>query len=97
AVVFGDASEAYKRGARALEMAWRGQDKAKPKPKRSLGAGLSGSQRKRNRRNSAIRARVAHIFRVVKRQFGYRKARYRGLLRIVRVAIVVSSVCHCIH
>ncbi|MGH7030931.1 MAG: transposase [Stellaceae bacterium] len=51
------------------------------KPKRSLGAGLSGSQRKRNRRNSAIRARVAHIFRVVKRQFGYRKARYRGLAK----------------
>jgi transposase, IS5 family len=82
AVVFGDAgyaSDVYKRGARALGMAWRVQDKAKPK--RSLGAGLSGSQRRRNRRNSAIRARVEHIFRVVKRQFGYRKARYRGLAK----------------
>jgi transposase, IS5 family len=52
-VVFGDAgyaSEAYKRGARALGMAWRVQDKAKPKG--SPGAGLSARQSKRNRRNS---------------------------------------------
>jgi IS5 family transposase len=76
AVLFGDAayaSDAYKRGARALGMAWRVQDKAKPKSK------LSGSQRKRNRKNSGVRARVEHLFRIVKRQFGYTKVRYRGL------------------
>ena len=53
-VVFGDAgyaSDEYKRGARALGMVWRVQDKSKPKG--SLGAALSGSQKKRNRRNSA--------------------------------------------
>ena len=79
-VVFGDAgyaSDEYKRGARALGMVWRVQDKAKPKG--SLGAALSGSQKKRNRRNSGIRARVEHLFRIVKRQFGYTKVRYRGL------------------
>lgn len=81
-VVFGDAgyaSDDYKRGARALGMSWRVQDKAKPKG--SLGAALSGSQKKRNRKNSAIRARVEHLFRIVKRQFGYTKVRYRGLAK----------------
>jgi IS5 family transposase len=81
-VVFGDAgyaSDEYKRGARALGMHWRIQDKAKPKG--SLGAALSGSQRKRNRRNSGIRARVEHPFRIIKRQFGYIKVRYRGLAK----------------
>src|ERR1700746_3191334 len=81
-VVFGDAgyaSDEYKRGARALGMAWRVQDKAKPKG--SLGAALSGSQKKRNRRNSAIRARVEHLFRIVKRHVGYTKGRYRGLAK----------------
>ena len=61
-VVFGDAgyaSDEYKRGARALGMVWRVQDKAKRKG--SLGAALSGSQKKRNRRNSGIRARVEHL------------------------------------
>lgn len=81
-VVFGDAgyaSDEYKRGARALGMTWRVQDKAKPKA--SVGAGLSASQKKRNRRNSGIRARVEHVFRIVKRQFGYTKTRYRGLAK----------------
>jgi Transposase and inactivated derivatives, IS5 family len=81
-VVFGDAgyaSDEYKRGARALGMVWRVQDKAKPKG--SLGAALSGSQKKRNRRNSGIRARVEHLFRILKRQFGYTKVRYRGLMK----------------
>jgi IS5 family transposase len=81
-VVFGDAgyaSEEYKRGARALGMTWRVQDKAKPKG--SLGAGLSGRQKERNRRNSGIRARVEHPFRVIKRQFGYTRVRYRGLVK----------------
>ena len=80
-VVFGDAgyaSDEYKRGARALGMVWRVQDKAKPKG--SLGPALCGGQ-KRNRRNSAIRARVEHLFRIVKRQFGYTKVRYRGLAK----------------
>ena len=60
-------------------MVWRIQDKAKPKGSRA--AALSGSQKKRNRRNSAIRARVEHLFRIIKRQFGYTRVRYRGLAK----------------
>jgi len=94
-VVFGDAgyaSDEYKRGARALGMVWRVQDKAKPKG--SLGAALSGSQKKRNRRNSGIRARVEHLFRIVKRQFGYTKVRYRGLAKNAAQVMVLIGLAN---
>lgn len=73
--VFGDAgyaSDSDKRGARALGLGWYVNDKQKP------GRGnLSASQKQRNRRNS----RVAHVFRIIKCQFGYRKVRYKGLAK----------------
>ena len=75
-VVFGDAgyvSDSYKRGARSLGMTLKINDKRKPKKQ------LSSSQKKRNRKNSSVRARVEHCFRVIKCQFGYRKVRYKGL------------------
>jgi len=75
-VVFGDAgytSDTYKRGARSLGMTWKVNDKRKPKKN------LSATQKKRNRKNSSIRARVEHCFRVLKCQFGYKKVRYKGL------------------
>jgi len=75
-VVSGDAgytSDTYKRGARSLGMTWNVNDKRKPKKN------LSSSQKKRNRKLSQVRARVEHCFRVIKCQFGYRKARYKGL------------------
>src|SRR5215469_7194522 len=94
-VVFGDAgyaSDEYKRGARALGMVWRVQDKAKPKGSR--GAALSGSQKKRNRRNSAIRARVEHLFRIIKRQFGYTRVRYRGLAKNTAQVMVLIGLAN---
>lgn len=75
-VVFADAgytSDRYKRGSRALGISWKVNDKRKPKKN------LSVSQKKRNRQNSSVRARVEHIFRVIKCQFSYRKTRYKGL------------------
>ena len=42
---------------------------------------LSASQKQRNRRHCRVRARVAHVFRIIKCQFGYRKARYKGLAK----------------
>lgn len=75
-VVFGDAgyvSDSYKRGARALGMTLKINDKRKPKKE------MSSSQKKRNRKNSSVSARVEHCFRVIKCQFGYRKVRYKGL------------------
>ncbi|MDQ6997362.1 MAG: transposase [Mariprofundus sp.] len=48
-------------------------DKRKPKKN------LSASQKKRNRKQSSIRVRVEHVFRVIKQQFRFKKTRYRGL------------------
>jgi IS5 family transposase len=75
-VIFADAgytSDSYKRGARELGISWKVNDKRKPKKN------MSSSQKKQNRKNSRVRARVEHCFRVVKCQFGYKKAAYKGL------------------
>jgi IS5 family transposase len=87
-VIFGDAgytSDEYKRGSRELGIRWCVQDKRKP------GHTLSSSQRKRNRKHSSIRARVEHVFRVIKHQFGFTKTRYRGLMKnAVQVNMLVG-------
>lgn len=77
-VIFADAgytSDEYKRGSRKLGLRWCVQDK------RKAGRNLSSSQRKKNRKQSSIRARVEHVFRVIKRQFGFTKTRFRGLAK----------------
>ena len=47
--------------------------------KKPKGGELTEQQKKSNRILSAIRAVVEHPFRVIKRQFGFTKVRYRGL------------------
>jgi len=42
---------------------------------------LSNKQEKRNRKLSSVRAKVEHPFQVIKCQWGYRKVRYKGLLK----------------
>lgn len=49
--------------------------------KRRAGGELSEDQKAQNRVLSAIRAYVEHPFRVLKRQFGYVKVRYKGLAK----------------
>ncbi len=36
-------------------------------------------QRRKNREKSKVRARVEHVFAIIKRQWGFSKVRYRGL------------------
>jgi transposase, IS5 family len=36
---------------------------------------------KRNKKHASVRAKVEHVFRIVKCQFGYRKTRYKGLAK----------------
>ena len=75
-VIFADAgytSDSYKRGSRHLGIDWRVNDKRKPQQQ------MSASQRQRNTQNSKVRARIEHCFRVLKCQFGYQQARYKGL------------------
>ena len=38
-------------------------------------------QKKKNRSKSSIRAKVEHVFRIVKRVFGFDKVRYRGMAK----------------
>lgn len=76
--VFGDkgyVNEHKKRAARAAGVLWAVKDQRKP------GRQLSSSQKKRNRKHGAIRAKVEHVFRVLKCQFGYRRTRYRGIAK----------------
>jgi len=78
AVIFADkgyASDKRKRAMRARGVQWAIKDKAK------RGHALSATQKRRNRRHGAVRAKVEHVFRVVKCQFGYRRVRYRGLAK----------------
>jgi transposase, IS5 family len=76
--VYGDkgyASDAKKRAAATAGVLWGVKEKAKP------GRELTKRQRARNRRFGRVGAKVEHVFRVLKCQFGYRKVRYRGLVK----------------
>ena len=42
---------------------------------------LSDTDRRRNHHKSKVRAKVEHVFHVLKRQFGFVKVRYRGLAK----------------
>jgi IS5 family transposase len=74
--VYGDkgyASDEKQRAAKDAGVLWAVKEKTKP------GRELTKRQRARNRRFGKVRAKVEHVFRVVKCQFGYRKVRYRGI------------------
>ena len=51
------------------------------KAKAQTGRHLTVRQRASNRRFGKVCAKVEHVFRVLKCQFGYRKVRYRGLTK----------------
>ena len=79
AAVYGDkgyASDEKKRTAEAAGVLWAVKEKAKP------GRDLTQRQRARNRRFGKVRAKVEHVFQVLKCQFGYRKIRYRGIAKM---------------
>ena len=79
--VYGDkgyVSEARKRAAEAAGVLGGVRERTKP------GRDLTQRQRARNRRFAKVRAKVEHVFRVLKCQFGYRKVRYRGNGVLVR-------------
>jgi IS5 family transposase len=76
--IYGDkgyASDAKKQAAEKAGVRWRVKEKAKP------GRELTKRQRARNSRFGKVRAKVEHVFRVLKCQFGYRKVRYRGIAK----------------
>ncbi|QJD28516.1 IS5 family transposase [Methylococcus geothermalis] len=90
-LILGDAgyvNDTYKRAARQAGVVWGVALKARPK--RRLGA----AQKRRHRRMSSIRSRVEHLFRVMKRQFGYTKTRYRGLAKNAAQVLTLIGLTH---
>jgi len=90
-VIFGDkgyVNEKFKRAARANGVVWAVKEKRKP------GRKLSGHQRKRNRRYGPIRAKVEHIFRIMKCQFGYRKVRYKGIKKNATQVLTILALAN---
>lgn len=79
-IAFGDS--AYASNERSLEAERAEGDVVWATPfKRKKGQALTDEQRRINRLTSSFRSKVEHVFRVVKRQFGYTRTRYRGLYK----------------
>lgn len=79
-IAFGDSAYASKE--RSLDADRNEADVVWATPfKRAKGKELTDEQRRINRNMSSYRSKVEHVFRIVKRQFGYAKTRYRGLYK----------------
>ena len=79
-IAFGDS--AYASRQRSLEADRNESDVVWATPfMRRKGQGLSDKQRRINRLTSSFLSKVEHVFRIVERQFGYTKTRYRGLYK----------------
>ncbi len=74
--VWGDSAYAGKRDV-IMEYAPRAKDFTQKKGSRYRK--LTDEERSRNTTKSKVRAKVEHTFGIIKRQFGFTKARYRGL------------------
>lgn len=55
---------------------------------------LDERQKARNRTKSKVRAKVEHVFGVIKRVFGFAKVRYRGLDKNAHRLFVVSALAN---
>lgn len=76
--VYGDkgyVNDRKKRAATEAGVLWAVKEKAK------AGQPLTAAQRDHNRTHGSVRAKVEHVFRVLKCQFGYRRVRYRGIAK----------------
>ncbi len=76
--LYGDkayASEERRQAYEAKGVAWRINHKAR------RGQSLSRREQQTNRSNNRVRARGEHAFGVVKHLWGYRKVRYKGLMK----------------
>ncbi len=52
---------------------------------------LSEEEKRKNRRKSAIRCRVEHIFGLIKHRFGWRKVRFRGIAKNLQYAFGMAA------
>jgi len=78
-------SEERKRSCRHRGVYWGVLDRA------SRNHPLSRRQERRNRQKSSVRSHVEHPFAWMKRLMGYRKTRYRGLLKNAAHALLIAT------
>lgn len=79
-IAFGD--RGYASANRSLDAPRAAHDVLWATPfKRKKGQDLTDEQRRINRLVSSLRAPIEHVFRIIKRQFGYVRTRYRGLYK----------------
>lgn len=98
-VVLGD--RAYTRNDRNLEATRSEEQPVWAMPfKRKKGEALPVEQAILNRMLASLRAKVEHPFRIIKRQFGYTKVRYRGLFKNAQqlyLLFALSNIYHVRH
>lgn len=66
---------------KAAESSGRSRPDAAPSKKHGKRSALYKAIRKIEKAKAQVRAKVEHPFRVIKRQFGYTKVRFRGLAK----------------
>ncbi len=89
--VWGDSAYAGQ-GAVIREQAPKAKDFTNKKGSRNCP--LSDAQRSQNRTKSKVRAKVEHPFLIIKRIFGFRKVRYRGLDKNANRPLVVCGLAN---
>lgn len=89
--IFGDsgyAKQEEKRGARYMGLYYGIADRgARCHP-------LSGSQKKKNQKHSGLRAKVEHVFCVIKEKWQHRKLRYKGLHKNACQFTTLCALCN---
>jgi IS5 family transposase len=58
------------------------------------GGQIDEAERSKNRNNPRVRARVEHVFAVVKRLWGFNKVRYRGLAKNTTRSVVALGLAN---
>jgi len=89
--VWGDSAYAGQQAA-MKEAAPNARDFTQKKAARNRA--LSDIEQSRNRTKSRVRAKVEHVFGVVKRVFGYTKTRYRGLAKNAHAMFVTCALAN---
>lgn len=96
AIVLGD--RAYTRNDRNLEAQRQPEEPVWGMPfKRKSGEELPAEHAVLNRMLASLRAKVEHPFRIVKRQFGYTKVRYRGLFKNAQQLYLLFALANLYH
>ena len=96
AIVLGD--RAYTRNDRNLTAQRQPEEPVWGMPfKRKSGEELPAEHAVLNRILASLRAKVEHPFRIVKRQFGYTKTRYRGLFKNAQQLYLLFALANLYH